>query len=165
MHNLFCEIQWYNTQLFCQMIITKFVGLVSVENCIFISKCFSCKCYSAFSHLFNSATGTHNHQARFAMNCLLILANCNTTKFGTKILLYSTIASWNSFQALFSEKNFRILSPISLKKLLKNYLILLHFWEIPFLSSIFPLLFTNICSMYICECVYVYVYAFVCVYI
>ena len=98
------------------------------------------------------------------MNGLLILPNCNTAKFGTKAFLYSTITSWNSFQALFSEKNFRILSPISLKKLLKNYLILLHFWEIPFLSSISPLLFTNICNIYIyIYILYIYIHVCVCV--
>ena len=140
------------------MKIIKFVNLVSVENCIFINKFFSCKSYSVFSDLYNLATGRHNHQTRFAMNGLLILPNCNTAKFGTKAFLYSTITSWNFFQALFSEKNFRILSPISLKKLLKDCLISLHFWEIPFLFSKIPsilqLQFNNIY-------IYVYVYTLV----
>ena len=57
------------------------------------------------------------------MNGLLILPNCNTAKFGTKAFLYSTITSWNSFQTLFAENNFRVISPISLKKLFKDYLI------------------------------------------
>ena len=102
------------------MKIIKFVDLVSVENCIFIIKCVSCKSYSVCSHLYNLATDRHNHQTRYAMNGLLILPNCDTAKFGTKASLYSTITSWNSFQALFSEKNFKTLSPISLKKLIKD---------------------------------------------
>ena len=109
------------------MKIIKFVDLVSVENCIFINMCFSCKSYSvlfaSFSHLHHSATGRYNHQTKFAMNGLLILPNCNTAKFGTKAFLYSTITFWNSFQTLFAENNFRVISPISLKKLFKDYLI------------------------------------------
>ena len=71
----------------------KFVDLVSVESCIFINKCFSWKSYSAFSHLYNLATGRHNPQTKFAMNGLLILPNYSTAKFGTKAFLSSTIAS------------------------------------------------------------------------
>ena len=74
------------------MKIIKFVDLVSVENCIFIKTCFSCKSYSVFSRLCNLATGRHNHQTRFAMNGLLLLPNCNTVKFGTKDFLYSKTA-------------------------------------------------------------------------
>ena len=92
-----------------------------------------CKSYSVFSHLYNLATGRHNHRTGYALNGLLILLNFNTVKFGTKAFLYFTIASSSSFQASFSEKDFRILSPISLKKLLKDYFISLYFEEIPFL--------------------------------
>ena len=115
--------------------IIKFVDLVSVENCVCINKCFSFKSYSVYSHLYNLATGRYNHQTKFALNNI----NCNTAKFGTKAFLYSRITSWIFFQALFLEKNFRVFSPVSLKKLLKNYLISLYFWEIPFLSSIFQI--------------------------
>ena len=135
----FAKLNDHATQLFRKMKIIKFVDLVSVENCIFINKCLSCKSYSVFSHLYNLAAGRHNHQTRFAMNGLLILPNYNTDLFGTKAFLYFRISSWNSFQVLFSEKNFRILSLISLKKLLKNYLTSLCFWEVPFLSSAFQL--------------------------
>ena len=54
------------------------------------------------------------------MNGLLILPNFSMAKFGAKAFLCFTITSSNSVQALFSEKNFRIMSPISLKKLLKD---------------------------------------------
>ena len=134
----FAKFNYHTTHLFLKMKIIKFVDWVSVENCILKANAFLAN-LTAFSHLYNLATGRQNHQIRFDMNGLLILPNCNTTKFGTKAFLYSKITSWNSFQALFSEKNFGILSPISLKKLLKNYLISLHFWEIPFLSSFFQL--------------------------
>ena len=78
------------------MKIIKFVDLIAVENRIFINKCFSCKSYSAFSHLHNSAR--HDHQIRFAMNGPLILPNCNTAKCCAKAFFYSAISSWNSFQ-------------------------------------------------------------------
>ena len=71
------------------MKIIEFVDLVSVENCIFINKCFSCKSYSVFSHLYNLATGRHNHQTRFAMNGLLILPTCNTAKFSTLFIFHN----------------------------------------------------------------------------
>ena len=109
------------------MKIIKFVDLVSVGNCIFVIKCVSCKSYSVCSHLYNLATDRRNHQTRYAMNGLLILPNRNTAKFSTKASLYSTITSWNSFQALFSEKNFRIMPPVNFKKLLKDYLISSYF--------------------------------------
>ena len=80
------ECLWGNhaTELFRKMKIIKFVYLVSAENCIFINKYFSCKSYYVFSHLYDLATGRHNHQTRFAMNGLLKLPNYNTAKFGTK---------------------------------------------------------------------------------
>ena len=137
MDNLFCKIQWSHNSPISQ-------NENKIKNCIFINKCFTWKSYSVFSHLYNLATGGHNHQTRFAMNGSSILPNCNTTKFATKAFLYSTIIwihffPWNSFQALFSEKNFRILYPINLEKLLKDYSLLLYFWEIAFLSSFFQL--------------------------
>ena len=120
----FAKFNDHATQLFCKMKTIKFVDMVSG---VFINKCFSFKSYSVFSHLYNLATARHNHQTRFAMNGLSILPSCNTSKFGTKAFLYSTITSWNSFEA--SEKNFRILSPISLTKFLKDDLILLlHYY-------------------------------------
>ena len=70
------------------MNIIKFLDLVSVGNCIFINRCFSCKSYSVFSHLYNLATGRHNHKTRFAINGLLILPNCNTAQFSAKALSY-----------------------------------------------------------------------------
>ena len=99
----FAKFNHLATQLFRRLKIIKFVDLVSVENSIFISRCFSCNSYYVFIHLYISATGRHNHQTRFAMNVLVILPSCNTTKFGTKAFSYSTITSWNSFQALLSE--------------------------------------------------------------
>ena len=91
----FTKFNNHTTQLFCKMKIIKFVDFVSVENCTFIDKCFSGKSYSVFSRLYTLATGRYNHETRFAMNGLLILPNCNTTKFGKKAFLYSRITSWN----------------------------------------------------------------------
>ena len=51
----FAKFNDHTTQLFRKMKIIKFVDLVSVENCIFINKCFSCKSYSIFSHVYNLA--------------------------------------------------------------------------------------------------------------
>ena len=84
-------------------------------------------------------TGRHKHTTRFAINGLLILSSCNTSKFDTKAVLYFTITSGNYFQALFSEKKFGIISPMRLKRLLKDYLFSLYAWELPFLSLIFQL--------------------------
>ena len=67
----FAKFNDHTTQPFCKMKIIKFADLVSIENCIFINKCFSYKSYSAFSYLYNLATGTHDHQTRFAMNGIL----------------------------------------------------------------------------------------------
>ena len=80
----FAKFNDHTTQLFRKMKIIKFVDLVSVENCIFINKCFFYNYDSIFSHLYNLATGRHNHQRRFTMNGLLVLTNSNTAKFGTK---------------------------------------------------------------------------------
>ena len=131
--NLLCKIQWLYNSPFRKIKVIKFFDLVSIGNCIFIKKWTFCKSYSVFSHLYNLATGRHNHRTGYALNGLLILLNFNTVKFGTKAFLYFTIASSSSFQASFSEKDFRILSLISLKKLLKDYFISLYFEEIPFL--------------------------------
>ena len=121
--HIICLVKFndHKTQLFRKIKIIKLVDLVSVENCIFINKCFSCTCNSVFSHLYILATGRHNHQTIFAINGLLILYSCNVSNFGTKAFLYSTIISWNSLQALFSENNFKIMSRISLKKSLKDF--------------------------------------------
>ena len=100
----FSKFNNHTTQIFHKIKIIKFVALVSVENCIARNKRFSCKSYSVFSHLCNLATGRHNHQTRFAMNGFLIRPNCNTAKFGTKAFWYSTIISWNSFQALLQKR-------------------------------------------------------------
>ena len=99
-YNLFCKI------LFHKMKIIKLVRLISVENCIFITKCFSSKSYFVFSYLYILATGRHNHQTRFAINGLLILLSCNTSKFGTKDFLYST-------------KNFKLMPPIKPEKVIQ----------------------------------------------
>ena len=85
----FAKFNIHTTHLFRRIKIIRFADLVSVENCIFINKCFSCKSCSVFS------------QTRFAVNGLLIQPNYNTAKFGTKAFLYSTITFWNSVQALF----------------------------------------------------------------
>ena len=113
---IYCFISWnvYFTQKCSTHVYAKFnYHTVSVENYIFINKCFSCKSYSVFNHLYILVTGRHNHQTRFAMiNLLLMLPGCSTSKFGTKAFLYSVIASWNCFQDLLSEKNFRTMSLI-----------------------------------------------------
>ena len=91
----FAKFSDLTTQLFGKMKIMKFVGLVSVENYIFVRQLFFCKCYSVFSYMYVLATGRHNHQTRFAIKGLLILPICNTSKFGTKAFSSSTITSWN----------------------------------------------------------------------
>ena len=87
---IICSAKFNNhtTQLFRKMKIIKFVDLVSVENFIFICKCISCNLYSVFSHLYILANCRHNHQARFAIDGLLMLPSCNTSKFGTEVFLY-----------------------------------------------------------------------------
>ena len=123
----FAKFNDHTTHLFRKVKIIKFVDLVSIENYIFINKCFSCKFYSVFSHLYNLVTGRHNHQTRFAMNGLLILPNCNTAKFDKIAFFLFHNYFLEFFPSFVSEKNFRILFHISLKKLLKDDLISLYF--------------------------------------
>ena len=61
----FAKFNGHTTKLFHKMKIIKFVDLVSVENCIFISRGFSFKSYSVFNHLYSLVTGKHKHQVRF----------------------------------------------------------------------------------------------------
>ena len=137
------------------MKIMKF-DLVSVENCIFINKCFSCKSYYVFGHLYILATGRYNHQTRFTMNDLLIRTSCHTSKFGTKAFLYSTITSWNSFQALFAEKNFRIISPINLKKAIKILFVFIICLRNTISIIDFNMCYNMILYSLICVCSYLF---------
>ena len=57
----FAKFSDHTIQLFHKMKIINFFDLVSIENCIFVNKDFSCKSYSVSSH---------NHQIRFGMNGL-----------------------------------------------------------------------------------------------
>ena len=141
------------------MKIIKFVDLVSVENYIFINKCFSSKSYSVFSHLYNLATGRHNHQTRFAKNGLLILPNCNTAKFGTKAFLHSTITSWNFFPSFVFRKAFQNIvsnKPEKVINRLFDFIIFLRntmcFFQNTISFSNYNLMISIYTHMYICIC-------------
>lgn len=64
--------------------IAKLIDRISIGNCIFIIKCFSCERYLLFPNLLTNIFYFHN--ARFVSNRLAAVPSCNALRYAIKLL-------------------------------------------------------------------------------
>ena len=104
--------------LFHRYKVLKFVDLVSLENCIFINKCFNDEAFFLFSNHFKLTASSHSYCTRSVSNGLLFKRLYNTIRYGNKSIINSTISSWNHFKIIF---HLLIMSPKKMKSLISKY--------------------------------------------
>ena len=94
--------------------VVKFVDLVSLEDCIFINKCFD-DVFFLFSNHFKLTASSHSYCTRSVTNGLVfkIKRIYNTIRYGNKSVIGSIVSTWNHFQTMFHGHN---LLNMSLKK-------------------------------------------------
>ena len=85
----------------------KFWNLLNLSTWItvFVNKSVSGSLNSLFSQVYLFAND-HNYNTRFASNGLLKILTNNTSIYGTKSFITSTITSWNFFQSFFWQPNY-----------------------------------------------------------
>ena len=69
----FAQYDAHTLPIFAKLHVIKFSDLISLYNCLFIDKHFISKAPSVFSHVFISASNTHEQNTRFALHVLLLL--------------------------------------------------------------------------------------------
>ena len=91
----------YTCSLFHRYKVLKFVDLVSLENSIFVSKCFNNDGFSLFSNHFKLTPSSHSYCTRSVSNGLIFKRLYNTISCGNKSIINSTVSTWNHFQTIF----------------------------------------------------------------
>ena len=91
--------------------VLKFVDLVSLENCIFVNKCFNGEAFSLFLNHFTLTASSHSYCTRSVSNGLIFKRLYNTICYGNKSIINSTVSTWNHFQTIFYGHNLFNMSP------------------------------------------------------
>ena len=107
--------------LFHRYKILKFVDLVSLENCIFVNKCFNDKAFSLFSNNFKLTASSHSYCTRSVRNGLIFKRLYNTIRYGNKSIINSAVSTWNHFQTIFHDHNLLNMSPQKMNSLISKY--------------------------------------------
>ena len=97
--------------LFHRYKVLKFVDLASLENCIFVNKCFNDEAFSLFSNHFKLTASSHSYCTRSFSNGLIFKRLYNTTRYGNKSIINSTVSTWNHFQTILHSHNLLNMSP------------------------------------------------------
>ena len=111
----------YTCPLFHRSEVLKFVDLVSLENCIFVNKCFNNKAFSLFSNNFKLTPSSHSYCTRSVRNGLIFKRLYNTIRYGNKSIINSAVSTWNHFQTIFHGHNLLNMSPKKMKSLISKY--------------------------------------------
>ena len=107
--------------LFRRYKVLKFVDLVSLENCIFVNKCFNDEAFSLFSNHFKLTASSHSCCTRSVRNGLIFKRLYNTIGYGNKSIINSAVSTWNHFQTIFHGHNLLDMSPKKIKSLISKY--------------------------------------------
>ena len=95
--------------------VLRFADLVSLENCIFVNKCFNGEAFSLISNQFKLTASSYSYCTRSAGNCLIFKRLYNTFCYGNKSIISSTVSTWNHFQTIFHGHNLVNMSPKKIK--------------------------------------------------
>ena len=87
----------HTSPLFHRYKVLKFVDPVSLENCIFVNKCFNGEIFSLFSNHFKLTASSHSYCTRSVSNGLIFKRLYNTFHYGKKSIINSTVSIWNCF--------------------------------------------------------------------
>ena len=101
----------HTCSLFHRYKVLKFAELVSLENCIFVNKCFNDEAFSLFSNHFKLTASTHSYCTRSVSNGLIFKRLYNTIPYGNKSIINSAVSTWNHFQTIFPCHNLLNMSP------------------------------------------------------
>ena len=88
----------YACNLFHRYKVLKFYVLVSLENSLFVNKCFNDEAFSLFSNHFKLTASSHSYCTRSASNGLIFKRLYSTIRYGNKSVINSTVSTWNHFQ-------------------------------------------------------------------
>ena len=66
---------------FCRYKILKFIDFVSLENCIFVNKCFNDDAFTLYSNYFKLCTCSHSYCTRSVSNGLIFKRLYNTIRY------------------------------------------------------------------------------------
>ena len=111
----------HTSPLFHRYKVLKFLGIASLENCIFVNKCFNYEAFSLFSNYFKLTASSHSYCTRSVSNGLIFKRYCNTFLYGNKSIINSTVSIWNCFQTIFHGHNPLNMSPKKVKSLISKY--------------------------------------------
>ena len=115
------KTKWHYLSSFSQIQSLKFVDIVSLENCIFVNKCFNDEAFSLFSNHFKLTASSHSYCTRSVSNGLIFKRLYNTSRYGNKSIINSTVSTWNHFQTIFHGHNQLNMSPKKIKPLISKY--------------------------------------------
>ena len=101
--------------------VLKCVDLVSLENRIFVNKCFNDEAFYLFSNHFKLTASSHSYCTRSVSNGLIFKILYNTIRYGNKSIIKSTVNTWNHFQTIFHGHNLLNISPEKMKSLISKY--------------------------------------------
>ena len=110
----------HTSPLFHRSKVLKFVDIVSLENCIFVNKCFNDEAFSLFSNHFKLTASSHSYCTRSVSNGLIFKRLYNTFRYDNKSIIGSTVRTWNRFQTIFHGHNLLNISPKKIKSLISE---------------------------------------------
>ena len=120
---LFVQFNSHTSSLFYDSNILKFIDITYTENCVFRNNCFNEDFFAVSAQNYNLCSNTHTYNTRCSSKDLLFVPTYNSTRFGRKSIIHSSILSWNYIQSILLEYVFRNCSAKCLKNLLSKYLI------------------------------------------
>ena len=101
----------HTSPLFHRSKVLRFVDIASLENCIFVNKCFNDEAFSLFSNHFKLTASSHSDCTRSVSSSLIFKRLYNTFLYGNKSIINSTVSTWNYFQTIFHGHNLLNMSP------------------------------------------------------
>ena len=107
--------------LFHRYKVLKFMDLVSLENCLFVNKCFNDETFSLFSNHSKLTASTHSYCTRSVSNGLIFKRLYNAIRYGNRSIINSTVSTFNHFQTIFHGHNLLNMLPKKLKSLISKY--------------------------------------------
>ena len=110
----------HTSPLFHRSKVLKFVDIVSLENCIFVNKCFNDEAFSLFSNHFKLTASSHSYCTRSVSNGLIFKRLYNTFHYGNMSIINSIVSTWNHFQTIFHGHNLLNMSTKKIKSLISK---------------------------------------------
>ena len=111
----------HTSPLFHRFRVLKFVDIVWLESCIFVTKCFNDEAFSLFSNHFKLTASSHSYCTRSVSNDLIFKRLYNTFLYSNKSIINSTVSTWNHFQTIFHGHNLLNMSPKKVKSHTSKY--------------------------------------------